>query len=246
MCTLTVVRLTAPARRDEVGAPLVEDMLWRVKVNRDERRDRPAALPPVERVYGRVRATHPIDVPSGGTWIAATSAGLVLALLNEPCAAADVERPTTSRGLIIPHLLDATDLDEIAKRACRLDARCYAPFRLVAIDGRRIHQLVGDGHRITHSETPVTRRWMSTSSSVRPAEIAVRRAEAFERLVTEPSIAAQDRFHEYFDRARSEEGVRMARPDARTVSTTAVEVFRRGVTMAYRPLESTRLVPLTS
>ena len=53
-----------------------------VVMNRDERRDRAPARPP-RRWRGNGEAfTAPVDGDAGGTWIAATDSGVVLALLN--------------------------------------------------------------------------------------------------------------------------------------------------------------------
>src|SRR5205085_949351 len=92
MCTLTVVPLP--------------DGTVRLAFNRDERRTRPAGLPPVRRLFGPRQAVLPTDPASGGTWLAVNDAGLALAILN-----ATPERPPAtaggnrSRGAIIPALL---------------------------------------------------------------------------------------------------------------------------------------------
>ena len=50
--------------------------------NRDELLTRGAALAPSIRLPGERRVTMPVDPDSGGTWIAASDAGLVFTLLN--------------------------------------------------------------------------------------------------------------------------------------------------------------------
>jgi hypothetical protein len=88
----------------------------RMVCNRDESRSRPAALPPQVREFGKQRAILPIDPVSGGTWIAASSAGLAMTLLNSypapagPLAPGATEELLESRGTIIPYLLHLADL----------------------------------------------------------------------------------------------------------------------------------------
>ena len=94
MCTLTLLR--APWVDDWTGEP----PLWRLVFSRDERRNRPQALPPEETVVDGVHVVAPIDPVGGGTWLAVTSAGLVFALMNEYEAPATVA--DASRGLVIP------------------------------------------------------------------------------------------------------------------------------------------------
>ena len=108
MCTLTVVPVNS-------GGP---ERGVRIVCNRDESRLRPTALPPESRTFGNRRALMPIDPASGGTWIAASDAPLVLVLMNVYVAQADdavyeilPQRPApVSRGTIIPHALPAGSL----------------------------------------------------------------------------------------------------------------------------------------
>jgi hypothetical protein len=88
MCTVTVIR-----PEEDGGAVL------RLACNRDESRARPAALPPRIIDAGPRRAVMPIDPAGGGTWIAATDAGLILTLLNaHPGAGADTSRGAAMAG----------------------------------------------------------------------------------------------------------------------------------------------------
>ena len=54
MCTVTLMRYDGGVR---------------LACNRDERRDRPAALPPTSYACGKQRAIFPVDPVGGGTWI---------------------------------------------------------------------------------------------------------------------------------------------------------------------------------
>lgn len=232
MCTFSLLR--APWHESPAGIAVPG---WRVVFNRDERRARRPGLPPVARDYGGVRATHPIDPDGGGTWLAATSAGLVFALLNEVqvssrCAATSV----LSRGLVIPRLLSARSLDEVEARLQRYSADRHRPFRLLVVSDQAVVEMVhvGPGSSLTRHDASA--RLIRTSSSVEPADTQERRTALFDHVVPVPSVAAQNRFHAHHWPQAPGASVLMTRPDARTVSVTVVDVFAHGFRLAYRPL----------
>ena len=102
----------------------------RVMANRDERHDRPVAHPPLISRAGGALALMPVDPQGGGTWIAATSAGLVFALLN---GTGDVPATAPSRGRLILELLDCMDLRQVQARAQSLTWRGWPPHRLLGL-----------------------------------------------------------------------------------------------------------------
>src|SRR5262249_31475395 len=79
-------------------------------MNRDELRTRPVSRPPQVRKNGGTEALYPTE-PSGGTWMACSQRGILLALLNwndiEP---GDLHTKTKSRGFVIPTLIGAQNL----------------------------------------------------------------------------------------------------------------------------------------
>jgi hypothetical protein len=235
MCTLSVLRRPMPfAGGDETAEP----PLWRVTFNRDERRTRPPALPPYQHIHDHRVAVHPIDPLGGGTWIAASSAGLVFALLN---GYSDRDsRPTAakSRGLIIPSLLSADTLDAATTRVQAIDPAAFLSFRLVIVADHGAREAVSDGKPFDCQDVCEGAAWMRSSSSVRPDIVLPHRRALFQEDVA-PSLraAAQDRFHLTRHASDSALGVLMERDDARTVSVTTVEVFATHVRMTYRPLE---------
>ena len=50
--------------------------------NRDERRSRPAALPPQVHDLGGRLAAFPVDPRGGGSWVGVNDVGIVVTLLN--------------------------------------------------------------------------------------------------------------------------------------------------------------------
>jgi len=233
MCTLSVLRWPIPVVHNQDESPL-----WRVGFNRDERRTRPPALPPARHIYDDRAAVHPLDPLGGGTWIAASAAGLVFALLNGYSSADSGPHPRKSRGLIIPALLSADTLDAATARVRALDPGAFLSFRLVMIADDGAREAVSDGRQLECRDVREGEAWIRSSSSVRPEIVLPSRETKFrDDVVPSSSTAAQDRFHLTRHAADSALGVLMEREDARTVSVTTVEVFAAHVRMTYRPLE---------
>jgi hypothetical protein len=237
MCTVSVLR--GPF----VDAP--DDLRWRVVCNRDERLARAEAQPPRAHRHGHVTAIYPVDPEGGGTWIAATGAGLVFALLNEtmdPVAQgfspAAEGRPEglryMSRGLVVTRLLSSRSHDEVQCRLGQLPLERYRPFRLLVIGDAGVLEAVGAGDLRWRFHEPDA-RLVRTSSSVAPATTARKRLALFERMVPSASTAAQDAFHHHQWRADPGASVNLRRQDAATVSLTIIDAFARGLRLAYRP-----------
>jgi hypothetical protein len=230
MCTLSVIR--GPF----VEGAGIEDLRWRMVFNRDERRARAEALPPRRHRHGDVRAIYPVDPEGRGTWIAATSAGLVFALLNETEAPAPPWSPDglISRGQVIPWLVGAASVDAVEERLRGLPLARHRPFRLIVASETGILEVVENEVRRT-TRHPAAARFMRTSSSVRPAAARLLRAELFGRLVPSASPLAQDRFHAHSWPGAPGASVLMNRVNAATVSITTIEAFARGFRLTYRP-----------
>ena len=225
MCTVSI--LSGTADRGE---------RWvRVACNRDELRSRPAALPPQRKQFGDYCALLPIDPVSGGTWIAVTSAGLGLAVLNLYDAPELKRGGQCSRGLIIPSLLSAGTLNEACDRIARLDAAQFAPFRLVLLDDRDLIEFVSTGaagERTFRSHLTST---FFTSSGLGDQLVDGPRREVFRQLLNngDPTYQRQDALHRHAWADRSHLSICMDRIDARTVSYTTFEITARRVRLDY-------------
>ena len=123
MCTLILLDRVVP------GFPVV------VAANRDEFFARAAAPPalfaPAE---GRPAFMAPQDLEAGGTWMGVNASGLFVGLTNRPVAARDPS--ARSRGLLVLDALAAASARESALELERQSRRSYAPFNLLAADGR--------------------------------------------------------------------------------------------------------------
>jgi hypothetical protein len=214
---------------------------FRLVCNRDERRDRPEAIPPTDRRLPHRTAIYPQDPVGGGTWVGVNDAGLAAALLNRSvnAGAPAGERPLRSRGLIIPPLLDAGSVAEAADLAADLDPALFNPFRVVVLQPMVAWVLTSDGVTLSVERPDVTRPLMLTSSSLGDELVFAARHRLFERLVIRHENAwlqGQADFHDHQWPGRGEISVRMERPDARTVSRTIVDVTSRGIELDYHPL----------
>ena len=242
MCTLTLLR--EPWLRGAAG----DRPVWRVVFNRDEQRSRPLAMPPALHALGTVRALHPVDPQGGGTWIAVTEHGLVLALLNgDDRGAPDPPEapPRKSRGTIIPALA-ATAARRAADVTVRvLDPQAYRPFHLVIADERGAIEVTSAGRVLAAAAPDRSDRLIRTSSSVDPAAVRAWRTALFAPPGTPASAEEQDAFHARAEPTRPAFGVAMTRVDACSVSITTVEVFPERVRMTYRPLPGADAVAVT-
>jgi hypothetical protein len=207
----------------------------RVMANRDERHSRMAASPPRIVRAGRALALLPVDPQSGGTWIAATSAGLVFALLNGNGAAPE---SAPSRGLLIPELADCSDLSHVVARAQSLAWRNWPPHRLIASDGRRALELRVRAGGVTVDTYCLQRPLGFTSSSLGDDVVEAPRRALFDRLVVGAADPrdGQDAFHRHRWPDAPHLSIDMRRHDAGTQSITTVEVTATRVRMRYEPL----------
>jgi transport and Golgi organization protein 2 len=100
-------------------------------MNRDESLLRQTALPPVMVEKEGLEAAYPSEGGAGGTWIAANSAGIVMALLNQNRERACGPK-LRSRGLVIPSLIHAGTMRRVVQRVEGMDFRGMLPFLLLA------------------------------------------------------------------------------------------------------------------
>ena len=233
MCTVTALPRTLL-----IADPSPDRLLLRVACNRDELLTRQPALPPTLWAAGSRRVLMPIDPDSGGTWIAASDAGLVFVLLNTnlgvPVSAGEI-----SRGTIIPSLVGCATVSRALAQAEKLAAARFAPFRLLILDRYEVVDCWPDGGRIRHRRSYLQSAILRTSSGLGDAVVAGPRRTLFQRTFNRPSDprVSQDLFHRHQWSGREAISVNMRRPDARTVSQTTVEVRDGSVTLAYRAVE---------
>ncbi len=238
MCTLSMIRSDL-----QPGPPHV-----RIVMNRDEQRTRPASLPPTLRVIDGTSIIMPIDPASGGTWIAATSRGLVLAILNANPGMSTYAGARglafsgrRSRGEIIPALAGSATLCDAAESLRSFIAREYPPFLVIALDAQECFVARSDGSALTLDpivSVPDAEVW-SSSGLGDDRVIGPRRELFFSTLTRTPGsrFRAQEQFHQHAWPDRPEISVLMRRADARTFSRTVLDLFPALVRMTCDHLD---------
>jgi hypothetical protein len=217
----------------------------RVGFNRDELRSRVAALPPQRLRYGGRIAIHPLDPPSGGTWIAVNDAGVVMALLNRfnhpVISPGDLPAPrpdTISRGKLIPSLLHLSTVRECEALLRGTDLYRYMPFRLIVLDGTELLDLIRDEEsQELYVRAIETLPLLFASSGLGDDMINGVRRPLFNEMLGgnfPPSADDQDAFHAYRWEERPEVSVCMERAEALTVSYTVIERDRDRLLLRYR------------
>jgi hypothetical protein len=231
MCTVTVVP-------HETGL--------RLMCNRDERRTRPAAVPP--RVYelGERLAAFPVDPQGGGAWVGVNDADIAVALLNIHSGPRRwIEGPTRSRGLIVRELLRCGSMPQVLEAIAGLDTLVFETFRLVVVHGSTVAVATHEGARtMTCRQISFDTPLLFTSSSLGDARVETPRQRLFERMVIQGRagwLNGQAQFHRHQWRSRPEISVRMERGDALTVSRTIIDVTRAGRGVLYEAPVSERL-----
>jgi hypothetical protein len=214
MCTVTVVP-------HETGV--------RVMCNRDERRSRPAALPPQVHDLGGRLAAFPVDPRGGGSWVGVNDAGIIVTLLNVSGRLHGFsKKPRRSRGLIVREVLRSGSLSDVLETVASLDASLFEMFRLVVMHRFTALEATGDGVRTAiRRQITVDTPLLFTSSSLGDALVEAPRTQLFQRMVLKRRsgwLRGQARFHRHLWPSRPEISVCMERDDALTVSRTVVDV----------------------
>ena len=239
MCTVTIVR-AATAR----GGRLIT----RIVSNRDEQRSRAPELPPERIAIGSRFAVMPIDSAAGGTWVAATDAGLAFCLLNvnpSPAVPRSAWAGRGSRGYIIPSLVDSADIGDVAERLSAMDAALTAPFKLVVADAARVAVARSDGARIEMSPArAIDGPILHTSSGLGDDLVQSPRRALFEAAFAagRDALEQQREFHAHSWPDAGHLSVAMSRADARTMSRTVIDLHESRVRLAWTPLDD-RLAP---
>ena len=210
---------------------------FRLVCNRDERRTRPAAVPPRWHAAGHVSAAYPLDPQGGGTWVAVSGQGLAVALLNRGSRTPAGSR---SRGEIPLALVGSDTMASAGRALTRLDVAAYPAFLVLVVWFDRLLVGASDGVRMSIAEHPLTRPLAFTSSSLGDRAAEQVRLPLFWSLVGESRapLAAQQAFHDHQWPACPELSVRMTRPEACTVSRTRIDVRGDRVALDYEPLAS--------
>lgn len=225
-------------------------------MNRDEKRDRPAALiPTVVEIEGR-RAVFPYE-PTGGTWISVNDGGVCLALINWYRIQRKPNNGSLSRGLVVRELAGESSTDKIAISVKRLPLRKLRPFRLIVVvpgEGRVIEWRWNLRRLMKRDHGWQRQHWFSSGFDQHRAEV--------ERAKTCASFVAGDAdpgrwktsrpdrragvdatgfslkrlrdLHRSHAPKRGPFSICMHRADAATVSYTEIAVSKQRIAMRYK------------
>lgn len=221
MCTVTFI-----ARRGG----------YALGMNRDERLDRVAGLPPGQGQAGHRLFLAPSE-PSGGTWVGVNDAGVTLALINWYAAPDRVSRHPASRGEVVRQGLAASTADGVDAVLADLPLPRTNPFRLIGIfPGQQgvvewrwnLHAL----DRLIHPWRTAT--WISSGYDEPGAQQS--RGRAFQealRAADAGTAAWLHRLHRAHGPGCGPYSHCMHRADAATVSYVAIGVRHRQATLRY-------------
>ena len=205
-------------------------------MNRDEQVSRGRALAPRRHWTGTRASLYPSET-SGGTWIGASDAGLSLALVNWYAKPQRDRALCVSRGIIIPHLLAAENLVELAVLFADLPLAKINPFRLIAASAkeRQLREWRWDGMALTCKRFGWRRRhWFSSgydeALTNKRRAIVVRGAAK-----SSPTPAWLRKLHQSHLPERGPFSICMHRAEAKTVSYTEIVATKSGATMRYAP-----------
>ncbi|MBM3766427.1 MAG: NRDE family protein [Acidobacteria bacterium] len=212
--------------------------------NRDEKKTRLPASPPVLNASDGTQYLAPVDGNHGGTWIAVNEFGLTLCLLNGKPRPAG----SRSRGLLLPEWIASSDAASVLGAFTRANLSVYSPFTAVVLEpGRPALVLRWDGAKRSSLDDGEACMPL-TSSSFDAAGAQVHRRMEFRRLLAQTGRLDNQLlrvFHSSHGSALGPLSACMHREDAETVSFTRVTVDAQAIRMDYSPSAPCKRVPST-
>jgi len=215
-------------------------------MNRDDAYSRAQTNPPEVHTIGSSRALFPAEI-NGGTWIAANESGLSFCLLNWDRPASGPK--TRSRGEVIPALVQAASLEQVAGLLSSLPSEGLHPFRLIAFS--LPDQAINEFRVHTSPETIdfpwEYRHWFS--SGIGDDEAAKHRQKICAEALTQPDALTSNWVRRLHQSHGSEPGpfsICVHRESGGTLSYTEVETSPTEVTMRYGPASACTDRPMTS
>jgi hypothetical protein len=206
-------------------------------MNRDEKRDRVASLPPEVVELESHRAIFPSE-PTGGTWISANDSGVCLALINWHRIQCNPKNDTLSRGLVVKELAGKSTAKELVAAVKKLPVGKLRPFRLIAIlpPERRVIEWRWNLKRLAiHNHEWERRHWFSSGFDERRAEVERQRVcDAATPQKSAERVSWLRQLHRSHAPKRGPFSICMHRPDAATVSYTEVSISASRATMRYK------------
>lgn len=192
--------------------------------NRDERKDRPIALPPQKYIVHSEEVIFPKDPEGGGTWIASHKQ-CTLCLLNGADVFHQKEGPyRKSRGLV---LLDYFKFMSVTDFANNEILESIEPFTLVIVEHKngKLTQLRWNGSRVNLLELDPSQPHIWSSYTLYTEEVIVERESWFLEFNQQPNHTAEQilHFHKFGGTGNMEQDLVMTRiGKVQTVSITQI------------------------
>lgn len=199
--------------------------------NRDERKDRPRAIPPRVFEENGVSRIAPIDPQGQGTWLAVNQFGLCCFLLNNyevSGSALKTENPI-SRGLLPLKLTEVKRIHEAEEVLNSMDLTRYRPFYvgLLCIAGIRI--LSWDGSVLREQDTS---DGMLTTSSFKSQEVQSYRRNQYKEINRE-ILAERRSFHVEMNHKNLAFNPFMLRVESKTHNVSTIDLGVSEVVFGY-------------
>ena len=217
--------------------------------NRDELRTRSIASPPTKQRRNQTRYIAPTDTDSGGTWIGVNEYGLTLCLLNHYPSPSQTPFPSRrrSRGLLVPHLMEAPSIAKAQSRLESLDLSVYPSFVLgLFAPAQPVQTYTWDSQseyltQKHHPEPPLSSSSFASATVVKGRKLEYAHRRMFSFTGTSNQLWAYHHSH------KPEPGpfsVCMHRPDAQTVSLSHIKVNQSTIGFTYKPGPPCSTLPL--
>lgn len=209
--------------------------------NRDESVMREPAFTPAIYEHHQTQLMYPKDPQGGGTWILTASNQFTLCLLN---GAFERHRPNPpyrqSRGLVVTQFFDYNDAEQFV---AEYPFAGIEPFTLVIIHCKSkitIHEVRWDGTSAYVKVIDGTKPQIWSSATLYEPEVIAARKHWFDSFVTtnpHPELQDMLHFHHFGGTGNAVTDLLINRENIlRTVSITAVEVYRERITMHYEDI----------
>lgn len=216
---------------------LLGDNSYQLLFNRDEQKSRVIASPPSVSYEADLAVLAPRDEQGGGTWIAANSRGISIALLNASSIAAGCNG-RMSRGLLPQRLIRLGSVKRIIAALKEMDLSPYLPFTLLAFDPLGVVQKLEWNGELKRFSNETGAYGLATSSSFESEAVREFRVGLFKQMTracNQVSAELLYAFHENHGDEPSAFSPCMHRPDAETVSFSWIQVDASRVSLFYAP-----------
>ena len=222
--------------------------------SRDEKAIRPAARPPQTVRIGGQGVTFPQDPQGQGTWIAQSTSGLTVCLLNGAFVAHQSQPPYRhSRGLVVLDAFDYVSIDSFIKH---YSFTGLEPFTLLLAQTNRLVELRWNGRRLFINEKDARKPHIWSSVTLYTPDVIEKRRSWFGDWLREhpiPSVKTIRWFHQTAGDGDPSTSLRMSRQGAfghdtlLTLSLTSVVQDDRITELVYEDFtqQSSYRQPLT-